>query len=335
MKKPLQVGVQLPVWDYHVHDEISFDILRSMAVEGERLGFDYATVDDHLARGRDGRFFESWTTITALAAITSRLRFVPIVLSNLYRHPGVLGKMAATLDAITGGRIELGLGAGWKEEEATAFGIPWVGTRERIERLGEAAALIKTLWTQPVATFSGKYYSLRQAVCNPRPVQSPHPPIWIGGGGERRTLRVVAKHADVAAFASPGIGGKNETDMSELEYFRHKRAVLHKHCQEVGRDPGKIALSAGVSIVLWGRDEAAVRRRFKAEVSEEMSEGERARFTSSMRGGVRDPEECFVLLKAYVDEGAGYLRISRCSIEGMRLFAREVMPRIRAYAAAI
>src|SRR3989304_2832797 len=160
MNKPLQIGVQLPMWDYHVYDTVSFDFIKAMALEAESLGFDFATVDDHLSRGREGRFFESWTTLAALAAVTTRLRLVPIVLSTLYRYPSVVGKMAATLDTISGGRLELGLGAGWKEEEAVAFGIPWAGARERIERLEEAVSLIKPLWAQPVATFEGRFYSL-------------------------------------------------------------------------------------------------------------------------------------------------------------------------------
>jgi hypothetical protein len=120
--------------------------------------------------------------------------------------------------------------------------------------------------------------------------------------------------------------------MSELEYFVHKRQVLNRHCREVGRDPAEVALSASVNIMRWGRDEKSLSDRMAAEHAAEMSEGERSRFQSSMKGGVRDPDECFSRLKAYIDEGATYVRISRASLDGIRLFAREVMPAIRAYA---
>jgi len=146
----------LPMWDYHVYDEVSFAQLVAMTREAERLGYDYVTVDDHLQRGTGGRVFESLTTLSALAAQTTRIRFVTTVLCAMYRAPSLLAKMTAVIDSISGGRLELGIGAGWKEEEARAYGIPWDGTKGRLDRLEEACQVILALWTQDEANFSGR-----------------------------------------------------------------------------------------------------------------------------------------------------------------------------------
>jgi hypothetical protein len=143
-----------------------------------------------------GPCLEGWTALTALAVETSRLRIGLMVAGNTYRHPAVLAHVAATLDVISGGRVDLGIGAGWNEYEHTSNGIPLYAPGERIRRLDEACELMKRLFTQPVTTFEGRYYQLREARLEPKPVHKPYPPIVIGGGGEQLTLRVVAKHAD-------------------------------------------------------------------------------------------------------------------------------------------
>jgi len=155
-----------------------------------------------------------------------------MVTGNTYRHPAVLAHIAATLDVISNGRVDLGIGAGWNVYEHESMGIPLYAPGERIRRLGEACDLIKLLWTQPSSTYDGRYYQLKEARCEPKPLQKPHPPFVIGGSGEQLTLRVVARHANVWNFA----GGTVET-------FKHKVKVLHEHCAAVGRDPAEIALS--------------------------------------------------------------------------------------------
>lgn len=175
---------------------------------------------------------EGWTTLTALGVQTRRVRIGLMVAGNTYRHPAVFAKMAAALDVITDGRLEFGIGAGWHEPEHTMYGIPYPAVGDRIRALGEACHVIRALWTEELATFDGRYYTLRDARCEPKPVQRPHPPITIGGTGERLTLRVVARHADRWNF-----NGKSPDEFVRLN------AVLDEHCAAVGRDPSTIQRS--------------------------------------------------------------------------------------------
>ena len=175
---------------------------------------------------------EGWTTLTALASQTRRARVGLLVASNTYRHPAVLAKMAAALDVITDGRLEFGFGAGWHEAEHRMYGIPFGTPGERIRALGEACEVVPMLWTQNLSTFDGRYYSLSEARCEPKPVQLPRPPITIGGTGERLTLRVVARHADRWNF-----NGRS------VDEFVRLNAVLDRHCEVVGRDPTTIVRS--------------------------------------------------------------------------------------------
>ena len=170
--------------------------------------------------------------LAAYAAQTTRLRLGLMVTGNTYRHPAVLAKIAATVDVISGGRLDLGIGAGWNEYEHRSMGIPRYAPGERIRRLGEACEIIKRLFTQHTTDFDGRYYQLQEARCEPKPVQQPYPPFVIGGGGEQLTLRIVARYADVWNFA----GGP-------VESFSRKVGILHEHCTAVGRDPAAIRLS--------------------------------------------------------------------------------------------
>ena len=183
-----------------------------------------------------GPCLEGWTTLTALAQATRRLRMGTLVTGIHYRHPAVLANMAATLDIISGGRLELGIGAGWNELESGAYGIELGTPRERSDRFEEACEVLTgLLGPQETTTFSGSYYTLTDAMCNPGPVQQPHPPICIGGSGEKRTLRTAARFADHWNF----VGGTPEQ-------FGHAREVLHQHCADIGRDPAEILLSGHV-----------------------------------------------------------------------------------------
>jgi F420-dependent oxidoreductase-like protein len=187
----------------------------------------YPIFSDHT-----GPCLEGWVTTTALAQATKRLRVGVLVTGNVYRHPAVLANMAATLDVISDGRLELGLGAGWNQQECDAYGIELPPLRERFDRFDEAVEVIVKLLTETTANFQGKHYQLTDAYNEPKPVQKPHPPIVIGGGGEKRTLRTVARWAQ--HWNVPG-GWPDD--------FLRKRAVLHQHCSDVGRDPGEIMTS--------------------------------------------------------------------------------------------
>src|SRR5690349_22469768 len=181
--------------------------------------FEHAWLFDHFAPigglDLDGPCFEGWTLLAAFAAQTKRIRIGQMVTGNTYRHPAVLANMGATVDVISRGRLDFGIGAGWHEGEHAMYGIPLYAPGERIRRLGEACEVIRRLWTEPVANFDGKYYQLKDARCEPKPVQKPYPPYVLGGSGEQLTLRVVAQYASVWNF----VGGP-------VDVFKHKSEVL-------------------------------------------------------------------------------------------------------------
>jgi F420-dependent oxidoreductase-like protein len=219
----------------------TYDALREVWREADRtLAFEHAWLFDHfnpIHSDVNGPCFEGWTLLSALAAQTERLRLGLMVAGNTYRHPAVHAHMAATVDVISGGRLDFGVGAGWNEYEHESMGIPLYPPGERIRRLGEACEITKRLWTQPLTDFDGRYYQLQEARLEPKPIQQPHPPIVIGGSGEQLTLRVAARYADIWNITGP-----------DVETFRHKVRVLHEHCAEVGRDPAEIELSVQARI---------------------------------------------------------------------------------------
>ena len=190
-----------------------------------------------LVGDQDGPCMEAWVTLTALAANTSRVRVGCMVQGTPYRHPAVTANMAATLDIVSGGRLNLGLGAGWHEGECEAYGIDLLPIGKRMDRFDEAVAIVKSLLASAHTDFAGKYYTLKNARCEPKGPQAGGPPIVIGGGGEQRTLRTAALHADHwnLPFASP-------------EQFRAKREVLAAHCEAVGRDINEIECSVQIAL---------------------------------------------------------------------------------------
>jgi F420-dependent oxidoreductase-like protein len=194
-----------------------------------------------------GPCLEGWMTLAALAQATRRLRLGTLVTGIHYRHPAVLANMAATLDIISGGRLEIGLGAGWNEEESGAYGIELGSPAERSDRFEEACEVIVSLLSRTATDFTGRYYRLTGARCEPKPVQQPHPPVCIGGSGERRTLRTAARFAQHWNFVG-GTPGE----------FARKRDVLHAHCQDIGRDPSEILLSSHIRLGPGGETGPAV-----------------------------------------------------------------------------
>jgi len=174
---------------------------------------------------------EGWTTLAAMAKVVQRARIGCMVTGVTYRHPAVLANMAVTVDHISGGRLEFGLGAAWHEPEHAAYGIDYPTPGTRIGMLDDALDVIRKLWTEERANHDGPYFSLKDALCNPKPVQRPHPRIVVGGNGRNKTLRVVAKHAD----EWNGIG--------EVDVWTDLNGVLTQHCAEIGRDPSSIRRS--------------------------------------------------------------------------------------------
>lgn len=285
-------------------------------------GFDYLWLVDHFvpgpgsAMGADGPHLEGWTALAALAQATERVRLGILVTGNTYRHPAVLAKMATTVDHISNGRLELGLGAAWHTYEHEVFGIPFPTTRERLDRLEEAAQLIKLLWTQPSPRFEGKHYQLNQPPYNPPNVQQPHPPILIGGGGEKRTLRAVARYADAC-----NVSGTPEE-------VRHKFDVLEQHCRDVGRNLAEIRRTA--QVLLFLNDDPAFQQRVVQGVM------------AFRGGGTEDEARRSVLLGSIDDVKAGVQAFAGAGVQELYLgqfprlhrasllrFSEEVIPAFR------
>lgn len=204
-------------------------------IEAWESGWTFDHFEPIFTTDRSGPCLEGWITLAALLQATRRLRGGVMVTGMVYRHPAVLANMAATLDHTSNGRLELGLGAAWNTDECDAYGIELGSLTERFDRFAEGLEVIRLLLTEPRASFAGSYFSLDGAYCEPKPVQSPYPPICIGGGGERRTLPLVARYADHWNY--PGTAADPIAELHRL------RGILDRHCAEIGRDPSTIRIS--------------------------------------------------------------------------------------------
>ena len=237
-----------------------------------------AAESDRDAPPRSLPLLEGWTALTALARDTTRLRLGTSVLCNSYRHPSVLAKMAATLDVISEGRLDLGLGAGWFQREYEAYGIPFPPVRDRVSALGESLQVIKAVWTEPSPTYSGEYYTLNGAICDPPPVQRPHPPLWIGGEGDR-VQRIAAKSAQ----------GLNMRWRSP-EQVTQRRDFLTQACESAGRDPDTLRKS--VTVLLAPTHSAEEEARIRAEFASIPESGLITGSPDSCVERIREYQEC-------------------------------------------
>ena len=231
------------------------DILRVWKEADAIPSIEHAWLFDHpmpiFRADPSGPCLDGWTLLAALAAQTQRLRLGLMVASNINQTPQMLAKRAATIDVISGGRLEFGLGAGGGEErERLAYGSPSYSAGELVGRLSEACEIIRRMWTESVVTYTGRYYQFTQAYCEPKPIQKPTPPFVLGGVGEQRTLRVVARYADVWNYPRYPLG--------TVEEFQHKSQLVDQYCAEIGRDPATIARS--VQIILDPRADPAPTR---------------------------------------------------------------------------
>jgi F420-dependent oxidoreductase-like protein len=287
-----------------------------IAVTAEALGYDSLWVYDHfhnVPRPAHEAVFECWTTIAAISQRTSRVRLGQMVGCNSYREPSVLAKITASIDVISGGRLDWGIGAGWYENEYKGYGFEFPAPKVRIGMLREAVEIVRAMWTEPEVSYEGRYYRLHRAHNDPKPLQQPHPPIWIGGGGEQLTLRVVARLADVSNF-----GGKPE------EWAR-KAEVLKGHCADVGRDYDSIRKTWSPEVFV---------RATEAEVREAGSRSLWGEKAESWAAGnlVGTPEQVCEKIQRYIDLGCtGF--VPWCSdypgTETLERFAQEVMPNFR------
>jgi F420-dependent oxidoreductase-like protein len=287
-----------------------------LAELADGLGYDSIWVYDHfhnVPQPSHESMFECWTTLAALSQRTSNVRLGQMVSCASYRNPGLVAKITSTIDVVSGGRLDWGIGAGWYNGEYQAYGYPFPSNADRIRGLRETVEIVKLLWTEAEATYEGRHHSVHGAQCDPKPIQRPHPPIWIGGGGEKLTLRVVARHADRSNF-----GGKpNE--------FAHKCEVLAGHCDAVGRDYDQITKT-------WSPD------LFVRETEDELRAADPQSlwgepFDSWQAGNlVGTPEQISEKIAAYQALGCGGI-VAWCrdfpDDTSMRLFAEQVIPNFR------
>ncbi len=290
----------------------------AVALEAEALGFDAFFRSDHYLRIGDGAGepgpTDAWITLAGLARETSTIRLGTMVTAATFRLPGPLAISVAEVDAMSGGRVELGLGGGWYDGEHTAYGIPFPSLGERFERLEEQLAIITGLWTTPVGdTFSheGRHYQLESSPALPKPVQRPGPPVIIGGWGSTRTPRLAAQYA--AEFNVP---------FPPVDAFAPQCDKVRAACDAVGRDPGSIISSACV-VVCCGSDEAEVERR-AAVIGREPADLRR-------NAAAGTPDEVVATLRAFADAGAGrvYLQcLDMTDLDHLRLIAADVLPHV-------
>jgi F420-dependent oxidoreductase-like protein len=291
-----------------------YDEILELASHCEATGWDGVYFADHFMPNgpdttpRDGDTLECWSVVAALAASVPRVRLAPLVTSVTYRHPAVLAKIAAAVDHISHGRLLLGVGAGWQENEHAAYGIALGTVTERLDRFEEAVQVLASLLREPRTTFAGSYFSVTDAPNQPAPVQQPFP-LLIGGGGERRTMRIAARFADEwNTWTSPGV-------------LEHKVGVLRRHCEEIGRDSASIAVSTQALLFL-STDESWLAERRQATVGQPVIVG--------------NPSEVTDIVGRYRDAGADELIIPDFTLGSMSrrkdtcdLFIEEVAAHFR------
>jgi F420-dependent oxidoreductase-like protein len=317
----MKFGLQHPIFNFDYTSEDTsqiVDYLKNLVTKAERLGFDSFWVMDHFHQipmiGKpEEPMLESWTTLSVLAGITTKIKLGTLVTGVVYRYPSVLAKIAATLDVLSKGRLFMGLGASYFEGESSAYGITspdsFPSNQERLLRLEEAIQIIRKMWTEePTASFNGKYYNIRNAYCNPKPIQKPSPPILVGGGGERKTLRIVAKYADAC-----NLFGSAET-------LKRKLNILKEHCKSVGRDYDSILKTKLGAITIDDDKEIAKKRVQQFTRMPEEQIGEFAIY------GTR--EDVSRQIKLFEEVGIQYLIVdldpSR-ELEALDIFADNVM----------
>jgi F420-dependent oxidoreductase-like protein len=285
-------GLQIPDFTFpEVADKDLFETVAGIAETAERSGFDSIWVMDHLYQiGNVGPetdpMLEAYTLLGALAARTSKASLGTMVTGVTYRNPALLAKQVTTLDIISSGRAILGIGAAWNESEHLGYGFAFPPVRERLDRLEEALQICRAMFTQERATFAGRHYQTNEALNYPRPVRSNGIPILVGGGGEKRTLRLVAQYADACNF------------FGDLPGIKHKIEVLARHCEEVGRDPAEITKTrlGGLMIAATASEAEA-----KGELVRERRNMPRERYDGYFVAG--DPDAVAEQVNAYLDAG--------------------------------
>ena len=257
----------------------------------EKNGFDSVWVMDHFWwKNYNDSCLECWVTLSAIASITKTIRLGSLVSCNLYRNPSLLAKMAASLDVISNGRLDLAIGAGWFKEECLAYGMPFPPPAVRVQGVKDAIKIVKKMWTENKATYDGKYFQVKDAICKPKPIQKPHPPIWIGGHG-KNMLKIAAKEADgINFYGSP-------------EDFKERYEIMRDFCSRLGRDYDKIKKSwTGEVIVALGRDELNSKIKKLRQIRGDRREPQQY----NKRNLTGTPDEIIFQIEEYIALGVEY-----------------------------
>jgi probable F420-dependent oxidoreductase len=321
--RPIKFNVCLPNGD--------FGNLSTFARRAEELGYYSVSLDDHffmrgLMADPSLPHLECYTTLSAIAARTSRVKIVPLVTAMSYRNPSLLAKMMATLDNISSGRLIAGIGAGWFKEEYVAYNFPYPSNAERIEQMGEGIKVLKAMWTQDEPTFPGRYFSVEKAYCYPRPVQKPYPPIMVGGGG-KRILQIAAEDGDILNLNPPVLEGF--VDVAQALKFdknevKRRIEMVHEFAKAAGRADA-IELSA-MSFVLTAKEKSVADAMVNATAQTlGVKDVELARNSPQVLVGTVD-EVKRELAWRIENVGMTYFFLNFMAADTMELFAKEIMP---------
>jgi F420-dependent oxidoreductase-like protein len=300
-----------------------YEFSKSVATAADNSNFDSIYAYDHLVPHYkddvEKNIFESFTLLSSLAAITKKVKIGQIVVCNSYRNPALLAKMLSTLDIISNGRVELGIGAGWYKQEYLAYGYDFPSDRARIAQLDESISIIKAMWTDKYASFEGKYYKIKDAICNPKPVQKPHPLIMVGGSGEKYLLKVVAKHANRynLFFGSP-------------EEMKRKISILKEYCSSIARDYKKDIEYSVVLPCIIRESEEQVNEVLIQSKREDKSIKEYSQYlVDSVMIGT--PEKVLQGIRKYLDVGVRHFILHFIGLNNnsvLRLFDSDVIAKI-------
>lgn len=291
----------------------------------ERLGFESLWVYDHFHTvpvPAQEATYEAWTLMAALATVTTEVRLGQMCTCNSYRPPSYLAKVAANIDVISGGRVEMGIGAGWYEHEYLGYGYEFPKASVRIGMLREGVEIMRSMWTEDIANYEGSYYQLKGAINQPKPVQQPHIPLWIAGGGEKLTLNVAARYADYTNYGQ------------SLDEFVHKSEILAGHCREVGTDFDRIVRSKNFNVVCAETENEVedrigwIRDHYSAFVEPTRLD----RMESLFRDMAGTPEQLVEKLHTWSAVGMDYAIVYFAEVAydagGLELFASQVMPHL-------
>ena len=287
--------------------------MRAFAQTAERLGFDAVLIDDNfISIPFTEPHYEAWTVISMIGAVTERIRLGHEVLCQSYRNPALMAKMVSTLDVLSGGRVDFGIGCGWFELEYGMYNYPFPPIKQRLQEFREYVEICKLMWTEDSATYTGQYYAVDDAACAPKPVQTPYPRIVIGGAGEKVMLRIVAEHADV--------WNNFQTYFVEVA---DKLEILKRHCDAAGRNFANIKIAQQTRLIL-GKDEAEGNKLLEeAQAGFNLADPE----TTGIWG---HPQRVIDTIGAHVDKGVHIFNFTDVPGEAdLELFAAEVMPAFR------